>query len=263
MRSTLYIITFFLFLLPGLAFCRDLPRKERLLYKVSYAQAITLGFADMVIDGDTTDHGTRALVFKSSAWNASWMRSLLKVDIKVESHWDPIKRRSLWHMKDILQNDVVQDLEARFNYQTRKALWKQTGYKKGKDPLPSEGLISEIPLDLQDPLSVAYFARSYPKDGEPGMKFSLVTFDDMKLSSIEMTVHKREEISMNINGKRRNFPTLLVEPKFKGTGLFKRKSTNRKLYMWVHDAPGRQLLRMKAEIAVGSIWMDLIEADPF
>ncbi len=249
--------------LPLAALGGELPQKERLLYEVTFSHWMSLGFAEMNIQGMAERNQTPVMVFVTKAWNAEWMHGVYPVDITVSSQWDPAQRRSLWHQKKILQDKLQQQLEVSFDYKTKTATWTQDGYKHDDQPYPPQGVMQNIPLDLQDPLSVAYFARSYPGGAAPDMKFGLVTFDDLKLSGIEMSILSREEIELTINGKTRKLPALLVEPKFAGTGLFKRKQTGNRLLMWIHDAPGRQLLRMKSEIAVGNIWMDLKEADPF
>ncbi|OGH00371.1 MAG: hypothetical protein A2600_10455 [Candidatus Lambdaproteobacteria bacterium RIFOXYD1_FULL_56_27] len=238
---------------------KPLPQPERLLYRISLGGWLTLGYAEVKNKGPCpqTPH---CLSFEARAWNDGWAHSVYPVDDLVQTEWDPVLRHTLWHKKKQQEGRIDQEYEVHFDYQSGQAQWTQRGFSAntsgGLDQGTTKGLIPE----LQDPLSAIFYARSYPVEGKPGMKFKIGAFDDLKVSQIEMSILQEQTLVHEVNGESREFQTQLIQPQYEGSGMFQR--SDRKLFMWVSKGASRVTLKFQAEIAVGSIWAELIEADP-
>ena len=236
-----------------------LPNHERLLYRISFSGWLTLGFAEMRIKGKVKEQGIECYLFETRTWAADWLKGVYPVDDLILSHWDPAKRRSLWHKKRLKEGRLDQEYEVLFDYNKQIAHWKQRGFSKNTtgDRAAGETI---TPASLQDPLSTLYLARSWAGEVKRGIFFSLQVFDDLKIGSIEMEIGKEQTLQVKINGEKSSQQVFMIEPKMKGTGLFKRRGE--RLFIWVQQGGKRLPLRIQSEIPIGNIRAELIEMEP-
>ncbi|MDT8446351.1 MAG: DUF3108 domain-containing protein [bacterium] len=236
-----------------------LPTKESLRYRISYSDWITLGFSEMSILGPCKEQPD-CLHFSTLATSAPWLDSIFRVNDRIESRWDLKNRRSLWHHKDLQEGKLFKEYFVSFDYHKNLGQWEQVGYAKGTTGGASVGTTTDLPVELQDPLSAVFYARSHPLAGQVGMSFEFDVFDDLKLSRIKMDILAEEEVALEINGQKRVYMAHKIQPHYQTTGLFQR--TSGKLYIWVMKDPPRLPLKFLAEVAVGSIRVELVEAEP-
>ncbi len=236
-----------------------LPNPERLLYRISCSGWLTLGFAEMRIKGRTQEQGVDCYVFETRTWAADWLKGIYPVDDLIQSHWDPKKRRTLWHYKRIKEGRLDQEYEVRFDYPKQTAYWKQRGFSPPTTKNQATGEIP-IPPSLQDPLSTLYLARSWQGEVVSGLQFNLQVFDDLKIASIAMEIGKKEELKVKINRQKTTRKVYQIEPHMEGTGLFKRKGE--RLFIWVEQTGKRLPVRIQSDIPIGSIRAELIEVSP-
>jgi hypothetical protein len=105
----------------------------------------------------------------------------------------------------------------------------------------------EIPYEppIFDPMSSIYYLRTL--DLTPGKKHMMTIIADSEVYEIAAEVLAREEIE--IQGSR--FRTVLVEPKMRKGGIF--RDENNRLLIWYTDDARRVPVRIRSELAFGSI----------
>lgn len=105
----------------------------------------------------------------------------------------------------------------------------------------------EIPYEppILDPMSSIYYLRTL--DLTPGKKHMMTIIADSEIYEIEAEVLAREEIE--IQGSR--FRTVVVEPKMRKGGIF--RDENNRLLIWYTDDARRIPVRIRSELAFGSI----------
>ena len=105
----------------------------------------------------------------------------------------------------------------------------------------------EIPYEppILDPMSSIYFIRTL--DLTPGKKHKMTIIADSEIYEIEAEVLSRQVI--DVQGSR--FRTVLVEPKMRKGGIF--RDENNRLLIWYTDDARRVPVRIRSELAFGSI----------
>lgn len=247
------------FPLTGWAEEPPLPKREFLRYRISYSAWMTLGFSTLSIDGPCPAQ-PHCLQLSTRATSAEWLEYMFKIDDRVVSHWDTDQRRTLFSHKDLNEGKTHKEYLAHFDYEADQVTWEQKGYSKNTTEGMEQGQLKELPPELQDPLSAVFFARSHLLAGQPGMSFTFSVFDDLKISQIKMDILAEEEVTLEINGEKRTYMAHKIRPHYTTSGLFER--AGRKLFIWVMKDRPRIPLKFRAEIAVGSILVELVEARP-
>jgi len=109
----------------------------------------------------------------------------------------------------------------------------------------------DAPVDIQDVISVAYYARTVDvKNAKMGTEFTLNVYLDNEIHSLKFKVDKREVIDTDL-GK---VNAILIIPQVISGRVFKDKEA---LKVWVSDDENKVPLRIQAEILVGSIKADI------
>lgn len=124
-----------------------------------------------------------------------------------------------------------------FNYKLKKYF-----SKKG---------VKEIPLDIQDVVSVAYYARTLPvKDVPIGTAYELNVYLDNEIFPLKFKIDGRETIKTDIG----EINAVRVSPQAVDGRVFKDKDA---LKVWISDDENKLPLRIEAEILVGSVKADI------
>lgn len=105
-----------------------------------------------------------------------------------------------------------------------------------------------VPPFTQDVLSVFYFLRTQPL--QVGATVPIDNYADGKLYPIQVKVLRREKVKVPA-GK---FDCYVIEPGFRGSGIFSQKG---KLEVWLTADHRKLLVKMRSQIAVGSITLEL------
>ncbi len=124
-----------------------------------------------------------------------------------------------------------------FNYKLKKYF-----SKKG---------VKEIPLDIQDVVSVAYYARTLKVSDVPiGTSYILNVYLDNEIFPLKFIIDGRETIKTDIG----EIKAIRVVPQAINGRVFKDKNA---LKVWISDDENKLPLRIKANIMVGSIKADI------
>ncbi|MDX2471975.1 MAG: DUF3108 domain-containing protein [SAR324 cluster bacterium] len=237
---------------------KELQIGEKLKYEVSFSGLMTLGYAEMSIEGETQIRGQKCLVFQTKTWATPFLQRIYTVDDRITSHWNPVLKRTLWQEKIIHEGTFYREYQADFNYKLKVVSWTQKGYSVNTTGGESQGVTTNLPSQIQDALSSVYFSRTHELQGKPGLKFELAAFDDLKIAKIKMEIIRIEDLALVINGKSQTFSAQVIEPKYSTTGLFRAKG---RLFLWVTNDKNKIPLQIISEIPIGSVKARLIEAN--
>ena len=209
---------------------------EHLVFSIDYG-FINAGTATMSVLDTVTVNGGPCYHIRTTAISNRFISSFYEVRDMVDSFIDMdglFSRRLEKHLREgKYESDRVVD----FYHDRLLALNTQNKF-------PS----TEIPLYVQDILSVLYYIRTFPLEVKKTTVIEV--YADGKVYPLDVLVHKRERIKVPAG----TFNTLVVEPKLKSEGLFRQKG---KLLVWLTDDERKMPVKMTSEIAIGSIGSNL------
>jgi len=158
---------------------------------------------------------------------------------------DSLKPISFYSMQT--ENSKTKSREVSFDPDghIKSALWK-----KG-NPNPEEQYDFTSQNATFDPISAAFLARTLPV--EIGKEFSFDVFNGKHRFLITLSVEGTEQIS--VGGQVRE--AYRVIPKVKKLTDTEGEKRLRKAILWISTEPSREVLRLKSEVAVGSVNAEL------
>jgi hypothetical protein len=112
-----------------------------------------------------------------------------------------------------------------------------------------KGVETPIPKMVLDPLSTIFYLRKL--DLSPGKVHNLTVIADGKVYTLEAVVNGRETVVTDAG----RFSTVVVEPKMRHGGIF--RDENNRLLIWYSDDERHLPVRIRSEIAAGSITASL------
>jgi hypothetical protein len=137
------------------------------------------------------------------------------------------------------------DRETIFDVSTGKITYFD--YRKGKR---NEHSINGVVWDV---VSGFYFLRTQPLT--VGKTVYLNVFDSNKLLKAEVSVLRREQISVSGRGEVR---TVLVKPDLKSEGLFHRKGD---IFIWLTDDEARTPVRVETRVSIGRVIAEIKKSE--
>lgn len=210
---------------------------EKLEYRVHYG-FVNAGYIDLEVKPQPVTVKGRGTYhidgFGRSRSGFDWM---FKVRDHFESFLDTQAILPLQFIKNQKEGGYEDTDFVLFNYKLKKYF-----SKKGSQ---------EIPLDIQDVLSVAYYARTLDvKDKPIGTEFLLNVYLDNEIHTLKFRIDGFETLKTDV-GK---IKTIRVIPEVIGGRVFKDKNA---LKVWVSNDDNKLPVRLQADILVGSIKVDI------
>lgn len=167
-----------------------------------------------------------------------------KVDDNFESFFDKQTGLPYKYVLKVEEGPTTKDKEVYFEHQDQKITVKNN----------ENNHAAELPLksNVQDMISMFYFLRNTinPKELKKNQAFDLDMIYDDELFRFKLVFVKREVIRTKF-GK---IPALVFKPYVSKGRVFKEEES---LTVWVSDDANKIPLRIKADLAVGSIKADL------
>ena len=212
--------------------------KFRIHYGFVNAGYATLEVKDVVY-GDK-----KAFHVIGKGYNNGMSRFLFKVDDLYETYIEKDTNRPLKFVRNIYEGGYTKNEEGFFNTTYNKVLVRDNESKAEKT--------IDIPVNTQDILSAFYYFRNFPNIDhlKIGESASIDMFFDNETTKFRLKFLGREDI----NTKFGVISTLIFRPIVQKGRVFKEQES---LTMWVSDDDNRLPIRIKAELAVGSIKADL------
>ena len=215
---------------------------EFLRYDVSYgyfsAATATLEIADFSkkINGRNTFH----VVGKGkSAGALNWF---FKVEDRYETYIDEEAILPWKFIRHVREGGYELDRDIRFDQYLNTATVTQNGDKD-----------YNVEPNTQDLLSAFYYARTLDmQDAEIGQEFMINTFFDREMYPLKFKFLGSEVVTTDLG----SFNCLKFRPMVEKGRVFKEEED---MTLWVSDDANKVPIRVKSDLLVGSIEMDLVE----
>lgn len=215
---------------------------ERFEFRIHYgfvnAGVATLEVKDAVLNGKRVFH----IIGKGATTGMS--RFFFKVDDLYESYIDKETGNPYQYVRKINEGGYTKNQEGFFNQAENKILVKDYKNKTEKTFL--------IPDNTQDIISLFYYLRNYSTIDKlkVGEFISIDMFLDEEITKFRLKFLGRE----NIKTKFGEVSTMIFRPYVQSGRVFKEQES---LTVWVSDDNNKLPIRIKANLAVGSIKADL------
>ena len=212
--------------------------KFRIHYGFVNAGYATLEVKDVVLNNKKTFHVI------GKGYTTGMSRFFFKVDDLYESYIDKESGNPAQFVRKINEGGYTKNQEGFFNQSANKIIVKDYKNKSEKAFV--------IPKNTQDILSAFYYLRNYPTidNINPGESIVIDMFFDDETTKFKLKFIGRE----NITTKFGVVAAMVFRPLVQSGRVFKEQES---LTVWVSDDDNRLPIRIKAELAVGSIKADL------
>jgi len=212
--------------------------KFRIHYGFVNAGYATLEVKDVVLNNKKTFHVI------GKGYTTGMSRFFFKVDDLYESYIDKESGNPAQFVRKINEGGYTKNQEGFFNQSANKIIVKDYKNKSEKAFV--------IPKNTQDILSAFYYLRNYPTidNINPGESIVIDMFFDDETTKFKLKFIGRE----NITTKFGVVSAMVFRPLVQSGRVFKEQES---LTVWISDDDNRLPVRIKAELAVGSIKADL------
>jgi hypothetical protein len=212
--------------------------KFRVHYGFVNAGYATLEVKDAVINNKKTFHVI------GKGYTTGMSRFFFKVDDLYESYIDKESGNPYQFVRKINEGGYTKNQEGFFNQVANKVLIKDYKHHSEKNFV--------IPKNTQDILSAFYYLRNYPSIDKinPGETIAIDMFFDEETTKFKLKFIGRDDITTKFG----TVSCMVFKPYVQSGRVFKEQES---LTVWISDDDNRLPVRIKAELAVGSIKADL------
>lgn len=238
------ILFLFLFSLSLTAQKKAFQDGEWFKFKVSYG-FITAGYATLQVDNAILN-GREVYHVKGYGRNTGVSRVFFKVEDIYETYMDKQKDIPYRFIRDIDEGGHTRDIQVDFNHQKKEALvFDRKNNTKNTYPFP-EG--------VQDMLSTFYYLRNYINTAnlKEGDSHDVDMFYGDESFKFRLKFLRKEIIKTKFG----QIQSLVFRPYVESGRVFKEKES---LTVWISDDDNKIPLRIKADLAVGSLTAELDE----
>jgi hypothetical protein len=204
---------------------------------------VNAGFATLEVK-DAVVNNKKAFHVIGKGYTTGMSRFFFKVDDLYESYIEKESGNPSQFVRKINEGGYTKNQEGFFNQSANKIVVKDYKNKSEKAFV--------IPKNTQDILSAFYYLRNYPTIDKinPGESIVIDMFFDDETTKFKLKFIGRE----NITTKFGVVSAMVFRPLVQSGRVFKEQES---LTVWVSDDENRLPIRIKAELAVGSIKADL------
>ncbi|WP_428898186.1 Protein of unknown function (DUF3108) [Parelusimicrobium proximum] len=206
--------------------------------KVGTAYIKTKGIVDTPIG--------KAYVVETTAESASVIDAVFRVRDYNYSMISVKDYSSLGYSQSIREGKYVRDEWLTFN-PAKKTFEGLVRRRDGED----REIKGEIPGPVQDMLSSLYYVRTQNFDAKTPIEFDVTNRE--KTYPLKLTVLKKEKVKT----KAGTFNCIVVEPQFRGEGIFIQKGSS--LKVWLTDDERKIPVKMETKVFIGSVSAELVK----
>ena len=216
---------------------------EWLKYRISYSGWLKAGEATMVLTNDTLDNKEfyHVVAIGKTVGPINWF---FKVNDRYESYFDKKNTSPYKFIRNINEGGYTKNLSIYFDHNLEKAIINniKTNEKTEKN----------INANSHDLISIIYYLRRNFnfRDIDDNNEITINTFFDYQNNKMKMKYLLTEVINTTF-GKVK---CLKIKPSVQSGRIFKKKES---LTVWVTADKNRIPIRVKADLAVGAIRVDL------
>ncbi|WP_299058793.1 DUF3108 domain-containing protein [uncultured Polaribacter sp.] len=214
---------------------------ESLRYKMSYSGFLRAGTAVLEVK-ETSLNGKKVFYTKGTGWTTGMIKWFFKVDDTYESYFDKDTIKPYLFKRKIDEGGYKKNRITSFNYNSKKAYTQD--FNSQKD--------TSVAFDkVQDVLSSFYYLRNRDvKNMNKGEEIAIDMFLDSQVYPFKLRFLGREVLKTKF-GKVK---TMIFRPLVQSGRIFKAQES---VTMWITDDANKIPIKMKADLAVGSLRAEL------
>jgi hypothetical protein len=204
---------------------------------------INAGYATLELK-EATVNDTKVFYAQGHGYTTGMAKSFFKVEDFYQSFIDKKTSKPYQFLRKIDEGGYTKNQEGFFNQSTNKVLIKD--YKSNTEKT------FDVTENIQDIVSSFYYLRNHPKINtlKVGESILIDMFFDDEIVKFKLKFMGREQIRTKF-GKSN---TMIFRPLVQSGRVFKEEES---LTVWISDDQNKIPLRIKAELAVGSLKADL------
>ncbi|WP_299128255.1 DUF3108 domain-containing protein [uncultured Winogradskyella sp.] len=218
-------------------------------FEMSYSGWLKAGEATLKVnEKKLNDKPVYHVVGKGKTTGA--VNLFFKVRDRYESYFDKQTGAPYKFIRKIDEGGHTKDIEIDFNHQNQTAVVNNKKHKKVKT--------FSTEKDVQDMVSMYYYLRNSIDVAslKKGDEIQTNMFFDEENFGFKLKYLGKETIKTKINGSRVKIKTLKFRPYVMAGRVFKEEES---LTLWVSADKNRIPLKIKADLAVGSLRADLVK----
>ncbi|MES2239503.1 MAG: DUF3108 domain-containing protein [Bacteroidota bacterium] len=204
---------------------------------------VNAGYATLEVK-DATVNNKKVFHVVGKGFTTGVSRFFFKVADVYESYIDKDSGNPYQFVRNINEGGYTKNQEGFFNQDSNKIVVKDYKRKTEKTFV--------IPKNTQDILSTFYYLRNYPTIDKikPGEFIAIDMFFDEETTKFKLKFMGREDITTKFGV----VSSMVFRPLVQSGRVFKEQES---LTVWVSDDENRLPIRIKADLAVGSLKADL------
>ena len=212
--------------------------KLRIHYGLVNAGYATLEIKDAVRNNKKVHHVV------GKGWTVGMTKFFFKVEDNYESYFDKLTGKPYQFVRKISEGGHTKNQEGFFNQDNNTVLVKD--YKHNTEKT------FNVPGEIQDIMSSFYYLRNHPRIDKlnPGESIAMDMFFDEETTKFKLKFLGREDISTKF-GK---VSCMIFRPYVQAGRVFKEEES---LTVWISDDDNKIPIRLKANLAVGSLKADI------
>jgi hypothetical protein len=218
-------------------------------FEMSYSGMLKAGNATLSVDETTLD-GKPVFHVTGKGWTTGAIKWVFKVKDRYESYFDKQTGVPYKFIRKIDEGGHTKNIEIDFDHNKKEALVDNKKYKTQKTVATK--------ANVQDMVSAFYYLRNnYETDNiKVGDVVELDIFFDEENFGFKLKYLGKETIEVELNGADVKVKTLKFRPYVMAGRVFKEEES---LTLWVSADENKIPLKVKADLAVGSLRADLVE----
>lgn len=212
--------------------------KFRIHYGVVNAGYATIQVKDATINKKKVFHAI------GKGYTTGMSRFFFKVDDLYESYFDKATGKPYRYVRKIDEGGYTKNQEGFFDQDQNKVVVKDYKHKSEKTIAVSE--------NVQDIVSSFYYLRNHPEIDklQSGESIAIDMFFDDEITKFKLKFIGREDIKTKFG----TVATMIFKPLVQAGRVFKEKES---LTLWITDDNNKLPVRIKADLAVGSLKADI------
>lgn len=211
-------------------------------FRIHYG-IINAGYAELEVK-DAVRNNKKVYHAKGKGYTVGMTKFFFDVNDDYQSYFDKESGSPYQFVRKIDEGGYTKNQEGFFDHKTKTVMVKD--YKKKTEKT------FEVPSNTQDILSTFYYLRNHPEVDhlEVGESINVDMFFDDETTKFKLKFIGREDLKTKFGV----ISTMIFRPYVQAGRVFKEQES---LTVWISDDKNKLPLRIKANLAVGSIKADL------
>jgi len=215
---------------------------EALRYDLRWS-AIHVGYARLQVHDIVEFEGQKAWHFSFHVRTNSFADNFFKVRTRIDTWVAEEMSRTLFYKEKKREGKTNRDIEIRFDWEKREAVYSNRGKESEPIPLPDGPVF--------DSVGAVYYFRCLPLGVGESYEFSVT--DGKKVVALSLPVEEGGTLKVDAG----TFPTFKIRPQTGELGGVFEKSEDSDVNLWLSSNRLFYPVRVQGEVVVGSFWANL------